>query len=340
MNINERVGLLVKLGEYFIKNDDVLQLVKEKAKAQNPWFNIEFIDLAMDNIARHYLQKDLLQAWIDKYDLKDDVLQQNIGIVMAGNIPLVGFHDFLCVFISGHKAVIKPSSKDEVLIKHIAEKLFEWNTDARNYIVLAENLKNCDAYIATGSNNSSRYFEFYFSKYPNIIRRNRTSVAVLSGDETKEELRLLADDIQLYYGMGCRNVTKLFVPEGYDFIALLDALRRYNRFADFHEYRNNYDYQLALLIMNHKYYMTNDSIILTENESIFAPVSQVNYSFYNEPKTLVESLKTNIDIQCIVGKKFTPFGKAQSPSLTDYADGIDTMQFLNRLKTYKNSNSL
>ena len=218
-----------------------------------------------------------------------------------------------------------------VLIKHIAEKFFEWNDDAKNHIAFAENLKNCDAYIATGSNNSSRYFEYYFSKYPNIIRRNRTSVAILNGNETKEELDSLADDMQFYYGMGCRNVTKLFVPEGYDFIALLDALRKYNRFADFHKYRNNYDYQLALLIMNHKYYMTNDSIILTENESVFAPVSQVNYSFYNEPKTLAESLKNNTDIQCIVGKDFIPFGKAQSPSLTDYADGIDTMQFLKTL---------
>ncbi len=250
---------------------------------------------------------------------------------MAGNIPLVGFHDFLCVFVSGHKAIIKPSSKDEVLIKYIAQKFFEWNNDAKNYISFRENLKNCDAYIATGSNNSSRYFEYYFSKYPNIIRKNRTSVAVLQGDETKEDLSLLADDMQLYYGMGCRNVTKLFVPKDYDFIALLDALKKYNYFIDFHKYKNNYDYQLALLIMNRKFYMTNDSIILTENESVFAPVSQVNYSFYDDLKTAAESLKNNADIQCIVGKNFIPFGTAQSPSLTDYADGMDTMQFLKQL---------
>ena len=210
-------------------------------------------------------------------------------------------------------------------------KIIEWNSEAKEYITFAENLKNCDAYIATGSNNSSRYFEYYFAKYPNIIRRNRTSVAILTGDETEEELSLLADDIQLYYGMGCRNVTKLYVPEGYDFVALLDALRKYYYFSDFHKYRNNYDYQLALLIMNHKFYMTNDSVILTENESVFAPVSQVNYSFYNESKSLVSSLKNNTDVQCIIGKNIIAFGKAQSPSLTDYADGIDTMQFLKKL---------
>lgn len=331
MNINERIDLMARLGEYFVADNEALRLVKQKAQIQNPWFSIEFIDLALKNIGNNFLTKDLLTAWSNTYAMPEPTAPKNVGIVMAGNIPLVGFHDLLCVFISGHKAVIKPSSKDEVLIKHIAAKLFEWNEDAKQFILFAEQLKNCDAYIATGSNNSSRYFEYYFSKYPSIIRRNRTSVAVLNGSETNEELDLLADDMQLYFGMGCRNVTRLFVPEGYDFIALLDALKKYNYFADFHKYKNNYDYQLALLIMNHKFYMTNDSIILTEQDSLFAPVSQVNYSFYNEPKTLGESLQKNTDIQCIAGKGFTPFGQSQSPSLTDYADGIDTMQFLQSL---------
>ncbi len=333
MNINDRVDLMVKLGEYFVMNDETLQSVKQKASMQNPWFSIDFVNLAIKNIAQNFLQKDLLESWISQYDFKENPVQKNTGIVMAGNIPLVGFHDFLCVFISGHRAIVKLSSKDEVLLKHIADKLIEINSHAKQHIVFMEMLRNCDAYIATGSNNSSRYFEYYFSKYPNIIRRNRTSVAILTGNETEEELNLLADDIQLYYGMGCRNVTKLFVPEGYDFIGLLDALRRYNYFADFHKYRNNYDYQLALLIMNRKFYMTNDSIILTENDSVFAPVSQVNYSFYNESKTPGASLQENADVQCIVGKNFMPFGKAQSPLLTDYADGIDTMQFLKQLNS-------
>ncbi|MBV9963160.1 MAG: acyl-CoA reductase [Parafilimonas sp.] len=331
MNINERIDLMVKLGEYFVANNEELQVVKRSAAYQNAWFSIEFIDLALKNIAEKFLQKDLLQQWAEQYALSEPSQQKKIGIIMAGNIPLVGFHDFLCVFTSGHKAIIKPSSKDEVLIKHIITTLTEWNNEVANYALIAENLKDCDAYIATGSNNSSRYFEYYFSKYPNIIRRNRTSVAVLKGNETAEELSLLADDIQLYYGMGCRNVTKLFVPEGYDFIALLDALRKYNHFADFHKYKNNYDYQLALLIMNHKFYMTNDSIIITENDSVFAPVSQVNFNYYNDSKTLVEGLKNNQLIQCIVANGYTEFGLSQYPSLADYADGIDTMQFLKTL---------
>ena len=332
MNINERINLLVKLGEYFVLNDNELDVVKQKAAEQNPWFSTEFIDLSLKNITQYFLQKDLLEAWIKEYDFsKDPSPKKNVGIVMAGNIPLVGFHDFLCVFISGHKAIIKPSSKDQVLIKHVAQKVFEWNDEAKDHISFAENLKNCDAYIATGSNNSSRYFEYYFGKYPSIIRRNRTSVAILNGDETAEELSLLADDMQLYFGMGCRNVSKLYVPEGYNFIALLDALKKYAYFKNFNKYINNYDYQLALLILNRKYYMTNEAIILTENESVFAPVSQVNYSFYNESKTLAKSLETNEDIQCIVGKNHIAFGKTQSPSLTDYADGVNTLQFLKQL---------
>jgi hypothetical protein len=332
MNIKERIELLTKLGEYFVMNDETLQSVKEKASVQNPWFSIEFIDLALKNIADNFLQRSLLEDWVKQYDIKDNPSpQRTVGIIMAGNIPLVGFHDLLCVFISGHKAVIKASSKDDVLIKHAVQKLTEWNEATTQLITFAENLKNCDAYIATGSNNSSRYFEYYFSKYPNIIRKNRTSVAVLKGDETEEELNLLADDMLLYYGMGCRNVSKIYAPEGYDFIQLLDALRKYNRFVDFHKYKNNYDYQLALLIMNNKFYMTNDAVIITENESVFAPVSQVNYSYYNDLKTLTQSLQNNADVQCIVGKDLIPFGSAQSPSLTDYADGVDTMKFLESL---------
>jgi len=332
MNMEQRIDLLVKLGDYLLTNDDTLQAAKEKAKLQNPWFIDEFIDLAIENISNRFLQRQLLEDWINSYALSDEPAQpKTVGIVMAGNIPLVGFHDLLCVFISGHKALIKPSSKDEVLIKHVAEKLFEWNDKARNYIAIADNLKGCDAYIATGSNNSSRYFEYYFGKYPNIIRCNRTSVAVLDGTETPEELSLLADDIQQYFGRGCRNVTKLFVPGGYDFIPLLEALRRYNYFADLHKYRNNYDYQLALLILNRKYYMTNDSVILTESESLFTPVSRVNYEFYIDKESVQEKIAQDKNIQCVAGHAFIPFGKTQSPSISDYADGIDTIQFLKQL---------
>jgi len=250
---------------------------------------------------------------------------------MSGNIPLVGFHDLLSVFISGHNAAIKPSSKDEVLIKHLVQKMIEWDERVTQKIFFAFQLKGCDAYIATGSNNSARYFEYYFNKYPSIIRRNRTSLAVIDNTETKSELEKLADDIQTYFGLGCRNVTKLYVPSEYDFIPLLNALKKYDYFLDFHKYKHNYDYQLALLIMNSKFYMNNGSILLTENLSSFSPVSQMNYEYYSNIDSLDERLKSDDDIQCIVGHNFLNFGMSQSPQLNDYADGIDTMKFLSEL---------
>jgi hypothetical protein len=250
---------------------------------------------------------------------------------MAGNIPLVGFHDFLCVFIAGHKALIKPSSKDETLIRHITETLMDWNEEIKDLVQFETMLKNCDAYIATGSNNSAGYFEYYFKKYPHIIRRNRTSVAILTGEETKEELEMLADDVFLYFGLGCRNVTKIYVPEKYDFIPLLDALKKYDRFADHHKYKNNYDYYLAIHLLNKKFYMSTASILLIEDPSVFSPISQLNYEYYTDVDELTASLKDNSSIQCIVGKNFVPFGQSQRPTISDYADGVDTLQFLARL---------
>jgi hypothetical protein len=249
-----------------------------------------------------------------------------VGIVMAGNIPMVGFHDLLCVFITGHISAIKLSSKDEVLIQDIVLRLKEWEPEVAELITIAENLKGCDAYIATGSNNSGRYFDYYFGKYPHIIRRNRTSIAVLYESETTEELEKLADDIQTFFGLGCRNVTKLYVPHEYDFSALLKALNKYEHYEDFHKYKHNYDYQLALLMMGNKFYMTNGTILLSKNESLFTAVSQVNYEFYSNKKDL-ELLNDNKDVQCIVGHTAIPFGQAQQPSLFDYADGVDTMKF-------------
>ncbi len=192
----------------------------------------------------------------------------------------------------------------------------------------SEMLKGCDAYIATGSNNSARYFDYYFSKYPHIIRRNRTSVAILSGNENKEDLEKLADDVYQYFGLGCRNVTKIYVPEQYDFIPLLEAFKKYNHLIEHHKYKNNYDYQLALLILNKKFYMTNGSIILYEDAQIFSPISQLNYEYYSSAEELAGRLQQHEDVQCVVARNVIPFGQAQQPGLTDYADGVDTLQFL------------
>jgi hypothetical protein len=327
MKLQNRIELLLKLSDYLQTNGEELQAIKQRAYAENGWFVPEFIDLAIENIVTQFLQKDKLENWAKHYSLDDNIGGRNVGIVMAGNIPLVGFHDFLCVFISGHKQTVKLSSKDGVLLKHFVGKMIEWNADCANYVEFAEMLKGCDAYIATGSNNSGRYFEQYFGKYPNIIRRNRTSVAVLDGEETKEELENLADDIHLYFGFGCRNITKIYVPTNYDFVPLLRAFDKYKYFADHNKYKNNYDYQLSLALLNNIYYMTNEATLLIENEQIFSAISQLNYSFYNNINEL-SVLVNNEDVQCIVGKDFVPFGMAQQPGLFDYADGVDTMGFL------------
>jgi len=330
MNLQMRIDLLTQLGEYILSNKTEWQEIKHRASLINPWFTPEFIDLASENIATDFLERKKLADWTFSYN-SQPLHPKKVGVVMAGNIPLVGFHDFLCVFISGHKTIIKASSKDEVLLKHLVQKLNEWNSTVSEQVAFEEMLKGCDAYIATGSNNSARYFEYYFSKWPHIIRKNRTSVAVLDGNETIPELEKLADDVHLYFGMGCRNVTKIFVPRNYDFIPMLSAFKKYDYFKDHHKYKNNYDYYLALHILNGKFYMANESIILLENPAMFSPISQLNYEFYTNKKEVAEQLRSLEYVQCAVGHDYIPFGQAQLPSLTDYADGIDTLKFVTEL---------
>jgi hypothetical protein len=328
MNLQNRIELMLKLGYYLQENDAEWQQAKQHAYQKNPWFTETFIEIATKNIVEKFLQKGQLEKWVNHYHPGDPITQKNIGIVMAGNIPLVGFHDFLCVFISGHRQTIKLSSKDDVLLKFLVEKLSELDNEMPELVSFADLLKGCDAYIATGSNNTARYFDQYFAKYPNIIRRNRTSVAVISGDESNDELVKLSDDIHLYFGLGCRNVTKLFVPKGYDFVPLLGSFDQYKYFRDHHKYTNNYDYQLSIMLLNKIYYMTNGSTLLVESKAAFSPISVVNYEYYTDKKMLDELIKIQEDVQCVIGKELLAFGKSQSPDLFSYADGVDTMQFL------------
>ncbi|HUZ60565.1 MAG TPA: hypothetical protein VMU83_17470 [Hanamia sp.] len=328
MNLAERITLMVKLGEYLQEGSDELYQIKVKAFEKNKWFIEEFVNLSINNIAANYLQQNKLKGWVEHYHIDDNIHPRKIGIIMAGNIPLVGFHDFLCVFISGHHQLIKLSEKDDVLLKHIIGKLSEWNSMVANVVSITTLLKDCDAYIATGSSNSARYFHYYFGKYPSIIRNNKTSVAVLSGDETLGQFAFLADDVHTYFGLGCRNVSKLYVPEKYDFLMLLNAFRKYNYLSDFTKYKNNYDYNLTLLIMNHKFYMTNDNIILVENNNVFSPVSELHFSFYQNKQSVLDELSADENIQCIASDENIPYGKTQQPDLFDYADRVDTIQFL------------
>jgi len=326
LTIDRRIELLCDLGKYMDQNSLEWMDGQDRAVGSNAWFTAAHISLAIENIIDQFLQKDKLAQWIGKYTLPTNI--RTIGIVMAGNIPLVGFHDFLCGFVSGHKLLLKLSSKDEVLLKHLISKMAGWEPLVAGQVQIADRLNDCDAYIATGSNNTARYFEQYFGKYPHIIRRNRTSVAVLDGAETDEELALLADDVYMYYGLGCRNVTQICVPKEYDFARLLHIFNKHNDYADLNKYKNNYDYHLAIYLLNRVPYMSNESLLMVENDLPFSAVSVLHYKFYENKKKLIEELNHNNDIQAIIGNGLIPFGDSQKPALSEYADGVDTMAFL------------
>jgi len=333
MNLQQRIEILSTAGDYISSQENNTagnewEQALHTAYVKNNWFTPTFSQTASRAIADNLLRQELLEQWAAHYHLNDSVLPKTVGVVMAGNIPMVGFHDFLTVFLSGHKQVIKLSSKDDVLLKHLVQKMTEWEPAVAERVQFAERLNQCEAYIATGSDNSARYFDYYFGRYPSIIRKNRTSAAVLTGHETAAQLESLADDIMLYFGLGCRNVTKIYVPHEYNFEPLLKALRKYSYFFDHHKYRSNYDYQLAIYIMNNRYYMTNDCIVLVEQDELFSPIGTLHYSFYKEEQAVYEELAQHPGVQAVVGSRGLGFGRAQQPGLMDYADGVDVMQFL------------
>jgi hypothetical protein len=331
MNLQARIKGFVALGQQLSDTNNALLIeAKSAAYQQNAWFLPEFIDQAILQIKEQFLQQTALEEWVDLYpSIADQATQIKVGIVMAGNIPLVGFHDLLSTLIAGHIAIVKRSSKDQVLMDFIIASLIKINPAFEAQILVQEQLKNCDAYIATGGNTAGNYFEYYFGKFPHIIRKNKTSIAILDGTETLAELAALADDCMLYYGMGCRNVTQIWVPEGYDFIPFLNALKKYNYLQDQHKYKHNYDYQLALLMMRKQLYMDSGGVLMSENPSPFAAISQIHYQQY--PMGTIPTFNMD-EIQCIVGKNQLPFGSLQKPLLTQYADGVDSLAFLSGLK--------
>lgn len=331
MNLQARIKGFVTLGQQLQDPNNTLLLeAKTEANRQNAWFLPEFIDQAIEQISQQFLKEEALIEWTSNYpSIADQPTSIKVGIVMAGNIPLVGFHDLLSTLIAGHIAVVKRSSKDQILMDFIIASLIEINPEFASQIRVQEQLKNCDAYIATGGNNAGNSFEYYFGKFPHIIRKNKTSIAILDGKETTEELAALADDCMLYFGMGCRNVTQVWVPEGYDFIPFLTALKKYNYLLDQHKYKHNYDYQLALLMMSKQLYMDSGGVLMSENPSPFAAISQIHYQQYKLDSPPNLNLE---EIQSVVGKNQLPFGSLQKPVLAQYADGVDSLSFLSGLK--------
>lgn len=304
----------------------------EHAQNYNTWFTPCNIRFCFDSWAKA-LSEENMNKWLNSYSFSA-MPEKNIGIVMAGNIPMVGFHDLLCVLMSGHRATVKCSSSDNQLIPATIELLGHIEPGFREKVVFTEGLmKEADAFIATGSNNSGRYFDYYFSKYPHIIRRHRNSVAVLQGDESPEALKGLAEDIFRYFGLGCRNVSKIYVPENYDFSPLINALSEWEHIDNHHKYHNNYDYNKAITLINRDEYLDGGFFLLKRSPELSSPISVIAYEYYKNMDEATNTLTALAErLQCIVASSnmpsAIPFGKAQHPMLWDYADSIDTMDFL------------
>jgi len=311
--------------------DNFITLI-ELSQSHNGWFTPEQVYYAIQSWAEA-LSEENLNLWLSKYNFSE-VKTKTVGLILAGNIPLVGFHDFLSVLISGHKVLVKTSSNDQYLIKFLAQYIIAINPEIENYITFTEGkLEGFDAVIATGSNNTARYFEYYFKNKPSIIRKNRNSVAVLTGTETHEELVNLGEDIFRYFGLGCRNVSKLFIPKGYNFEAFFKAMYEQRDVIYYEKYANNYDYNKAVFLMSKFQLLDNEFLIIKEDSSYASPISSVFYEYYDTIEEIQKQLDNDADqIQCIVSsnniEKSIPFGQTQKPNLWDYADNVDTLEFL------------
>lgn len=336
IQLKDRVNVFATIGKLLKElSEDEIDYIYRRAGGENSWFTEKNVSIALEGVIR-YLDEDKLEAWTNDLPA-NPVSPKKVGVVMAGNIPLVGFHDMLAVLISGHKLLAKPSSKDAFLIKYVADLICDIEPWFGEQISFQERLNDAEAMIATGSDNSSRYFEYYFSKIPHIIRRNRSSVGVLSGKESPGEFKALGNDVFQYFGLGCRNVSKLFVPKGYDFGPLLDAWQVFDHVAKHHKYNNNYDYNKSIYLVNKELHYDSGFALLRRSEQLVSPISVVYYEEYSHSDEITKNLAgASEKIQCVVSQNSwvpgsLPFGKAQEPELWDYADNVNTLVFLQQL---------
>lgn len=330
MDIDQRVKLFTKLGDWLDDlTESTLNEIQIHAKNQNNWFTFDNITLAINGV-RRYLRRDQLLQWISRYPISQ-VKPKKVGIVMAGNIPLVGFHDLLCVLISGHSAMVKMSSQDSYLMRWLIDQMVKMDSDLKDQIIIVDKLNEADAVIATGSDNTARYFKYYFGKKPHIIRQNRTSIAVLSGHESNDELSRLGSDIFAYFGLGCRNVSKVMVPRDYSFNLFFESIQSFEKSIEHHKYLNNYDYNKSIYLVNKHPHLDNGFLLVTQSDQLVSPISVLYYQEYENTSKLEQYLTENQDkIQCIVSNTndHVKFGQAQNPHLWDYADRVDTTAFL------------
>jgi len=338
MDLAGRISAFALTGEILRKSlngestpytDRLVQLVNSQ-QYKNPWFTPGNVRMAIAAIAGE-LTLENLKKWTGQYpELREPHRPVRVAVIMAGNIPLVGFHDFLSVLISGNIALVKKSSKDPDLILFIRDLLIEADSEFSGLINIAESvIPEFDAVIATGSDNTSRYFEQYFGKYPHIIRKNRNSVAIIDGTETRQELEALGADVFSYFGLGCRSVSKIYLPDNYDLNYLVECWGKYADIVNHSKYANNYDYNKAVLMINRERFTDTGFVLLKEDRILASPVAVLHYEKYRSQKMPENEIQMLRDkIQCTVGRAHLPFGTSQSPALWDYADGIDTLDFL------------
>ncbi|QKJ29690.1 acyl-CoA reductase [Mucilaginibacter mali] len=326
------------LGQQLTSPDEALSALINTEFHHNAWFTPENTLGAVTAIGQSLNEADL-NTWLNKYPDLESGGGKTVGLILAGNIPLVGVHDVLCVLASGNQALIKASTQDARLIKQVLKTLVDIEPAFADSFIFVDRLVNFDAVIATGSNNSSRYFEYYFGKVPNIIRKNRNSVAILTGNETAEQLNNLGNDIFDHFGLGCRNVSKLLVPEGYNFNFFFESIESYQPIANHHKYNNNYDYNKSIYLVNGDKHLDNGFLLLKEDKRMASPLAVLFFEYYKDDQAVNDLLLAESEnIQCIVSQikmnvpnQVVTFGQSQHPALWDYADGIDTMDFLSNL---------
>ena len=303
----------------------------EKAESNNAWFSRKMIRLSMESWTKN-LSEENIDKWMSKYDIPSTI-NKNVLIICAGNLPLVGFHDIVCCILLNINTQVKLSKNDNVLIPAILNVLYLFDSELQDRIKICnEKPDNYNYVIATGSNNSNRYFEYYFGKFPHIFRRNRTSIAVVHSEISDDQLKSLSHDMLQYYGLGCRSVTKLYLPEKFSLDRIYNSVFNYKDLINHNKYMNNYDYNRSIFLLGKKLFFDNGFLILKEDKSLFSPISVVNFEYYSSMETLEKELNVlSNEIQCMVGEGGIPFGTAQKPELWDYADGVDTIDFLTKI---------
>jgi hypothetical protein len=329
------IEIFTELGIQLSDPNEELSAIISNEKQYNAWFTPESVSEAVTAIGKMLNKADLTQ-WLNSYNLEESKPVKKIGLILAGNIPLVGFHDVLCVLVTGNFALIKSSSQDSRLIKHILQMLVNIEPSFSGQYDFVERLEGFDAVIATGSNNTSRYFDYYFGKVPNIIRKNRNSVALLTGNETAEQLYKLGHDIFDYFGLGCRNVSKLNVPKGYNFNFFFESIEVYQPIIHHNKYNNNYGYNRSIYLVGNEQHLDNGFLLLKEYPALASPLAVLFYEYYDDLESAQNLLQQQSDnIQCIVSaapltitNQVVDFGMSQQPALWDYADNVDTMEFL------------